>query len=154
MGAGKNLPWRDRRHPQVRNRLPESPDRGIRHLKSRKDGATLLTLGGGSVTFNFNDLRRRQIGEIRLVEPVINASPRFPEAFSAPPGSEGESGCIPWGVRRLVCDYGELSVADYGPPGLTIQAKFCFDLKDFSPAAAPARSPMNCPLGPYGGRRT
>ena len=54
-------------------------------LKSRKDGATLLTLAGGSITFNFDDLRRRQISEVRLVEPVINASPRLPEAFAAPP---------------------------------------------------------------------
>jgi hypothetical protein len=106
-------------------------------LKSRKDGATLLTLAGGSVTFNFNDLRHRQISEVRLVEPVINASPRFLEAFAAPPGSKAKAG-PPWTVRRFVCDYGQLSVADYGPPGLKIQSKFCFDLKDFSTAVAPA----------------
>jgi len=109
-------------------------------LKSRKDGAMLLTLAGGSVNFNFDDLRRRQIGEVRLVEPVINASPRFPEAFAATPDAQasGKLG-IPWGVRRLVCDYGELNIAEFGPPGLTVRAKFCFDLKDFSPATAPAR---------------
>jgi len=108
-------------------------------LKSRKDGATLLTLAGGSLTFNFDDLRRRQIGEIRLVEPVINASPRFPEAFSAPPNSKASrTWDIPWGVRRLVCDYGEFNVAEFGPHGLAIRAKFCFDLKNFSPASAPA----------------
>ncbi|MGA7902167.1 MAG: hypothetical protein WBL40_20935 [Terrimicrobiaceae bacterium] len=106
-------------------------------LKSRKDGATLLTLAGGSVTFNFNDLRRRQISEVRLVEPTINASPRVPEAFTAPPGSKAKAGA-PWTVRRFVCDYGQLSVADYGPPGLKIQSKFCFDLKDFSTTIAPA----------------
>ena len=51
----------------------------------------LLKLGGGSLTFNFDDLRRRQIGEVRLVEPMINASPRFPEAFLPSPGSPKES---------------------------------------------------------------
>jgi hypothetical protein len=108
-------------------------------LKSRKDGATLLTLAGGSITFDFDDLRRRQIGEVRLVEPVINASPRLPEAFVLAPGakSSGKAG-VPWGVRRFVCDYGELNIADYGPPGLTIHTKFCFDFKNFSPATAPA----------------
>jgi hypothetical protein len=105
-------------------------------LKSRKDGATLLTLAGGSVTFNFNELRHRQISEVRLVEPIINASPRFPEAFAAPADSKAKAGA-PWTVRRFVCDYGQLNVADYGPPGLAIQSKFCFDLKNFSSAAAP-----------------
>ena len=38
----------------------------------------------------------------------------------------------------MVCDYGELNVAEFGHPGLTIRAKFCFDLKDFSAATAPA----------------
>jgi hypothetical protein len=108
-------------------------------LKSRKDGATLLTLGGGSLSFSFDDLRRRQIGEVRLVEPVINASPRLPEAFLAPQNSKSSGTWdIPWSVRRLVCDYGELNVAEFGPPGLSIRAKFFFDLKDFSAATAPA----------------
>jgi hypothetical protein len=107
-------------------------------LRSRKDGAVLLKLGGGSLTFNFDDLRRRQIGEIRLTEPVINASPRFPEAFMRPagPNTPATQG-IPWSVRRMVCDYGELNVAEFGAPQLAITAKFCFDFKDFSPAMAP-----------------
>jgi hypothetical protein len=108
-------------------------------LKSRKDGAVLLNLGGGSLTFNFDDLRRRQIGEVRLVEPVINASPRFPEAFLPSPDSKSSpTQGIPWSVRRMICDYGVLNVAEFGPPSLTIRAKFCFDLKDFSPTTSPA----------------
>jgi hypothetical protein len=107
-------------------------------LKSRKDGATLLTLAGGSITFNFDDLRRRQIGEVRLIEPVINASPRLLEAFAAAPNATAsQKAGTPWGVRRFVCDYGQLSVAEYGPPGLGVQSKFCFDLKNFSPSTAP-----------------
>lgn len=108
-------------------------------LKSRKDGATLLALGGGSLTFSFDDLRRKQIDEVRLVEPVINASPRFPEAFAAPSATAPGKWGIPWSARRLVCDYGELNIAEFGPSDLTIRAKFCFDLKDFSPATEPAR---------------
>ena len=85
-------------------------------LKSRKDGATLLKLSGGSLTFNFDDLRRRQIGEVRLVEPVINVSPRFPEALSAPANSKNPATQgMPWSVRRMVCDYGELNIAEFGP---------------------------------------
>ena len=110
-------------------------------LKSRKDGATLLTLAGGSITFNFDDLRRWQISEVRLVQPVLNASPRLPEAFATPPGakSSGKAG-VPWAVRRIVCEYGELNIADYGPAGLTIHTKFRFDFKNFSPATAPAET--------------
>jgi hypothetical protein len=69
---------------------------------------------------------------------VINASPRLPEAFVVVPGakSSGKAG-VPWGVRTFVCDYGELNVADYGPPGLAIHTKFCFDFTNFSPATAP-----------------
>jgi hypothetical protein len=107
-------------------------------LKSRKDGEMLLTLGGGSITFNFDDLRRRQIGEVRLIEPVLNASPRLAEAFAAAPNAKGSGTAgIPWAVRRLVCDYGELNIAGFGPSGLAIHTKFCFDLKNFSPATAP-----------------
>ena len=98
--------------------LPNRLTVEILTLKSRKDGATLLTLGGGSLTFNFDDLRRRQIGEMRLVEPVINASPRVPGSLyraARPEFARGRSVGLPWSVRRLVCDYGELNVADLGP---------------------------------------
>ena len=106
-------------------------------LKSRKDGVTLLTLAGGSITFSFDELRRRQIGEVRLLEPVINASPRLLEAFTVAPGTKTSSKAgPPWGVRKFICDYGELNIGEYGPPGLAIRSKFRFDLKNFSPATA------------------
>ena len=47
---------------------------------------------------------------------------------------------MPWAVRRLVCDYGQLHISGYGPSGLDIHSKFCFDFKNFSPATAPAES--------------
>lgn len=102
-------------------------------LKSRKDGETLLSLAGGSLTFSFEDLWNRRIGEVRLVQPAIFASPRLAEAFTRPGGPAPASTTgIPWSVRRLVCDYGELTIAGYGAPDLSIQTKFSFDFTDFS----------------------
>ena len=109
-------------------------------LKSRQDGAVLLTLAGGSVDFNFDDLRRRQIGEVRLVQPSFNASPRLLEIFTPPAGTAPKKAGTAWGVRRLVCDYGELAVSDYGPEGLTLRTKFAFDFRNFSPALFPAEA--------------
>ncbi len=107
-------------------------------LKSRKDGATLLTLAGGSITFSFDELRRKQIGEVRLVQPVINASPRLLEAFTVAPAAKTSSKAgPPWGVRKFICDYGELNIGEYGPPGLTVRSKFRFDFNSFSPSTAP-----------------
>lgn len=106
-------------------------------LKSRRDGATLLALGRGGVTFEFGDLWSRQIGEVRLEQPVIHASPRLTEIFGSPGPAEDRRAGRPWSVRRLVCEYGELQVTGYGTPGLTVSAKFAFDLRNFSPATAP-----------------
>lgn len=107
-------------------------------LKSRKDGATLLSLGGGSLVFNFDDLWKRQFGEIRLVEPAIFASPRLGEAFSPPPGTPlKKRPGAPWSVRRLVCEHGELTITGYGGQDLNIRMKFSCDFTNFSPANAP-----------------
>ena len=108
-------------------------------LKSRKDGETLLSLKGGSVEFNFRDLRNLQVGEVRLMQPVIHASPRLMDAFAPPPGAPEKKKGRPWSVRRLVCDYGELNVSDYGVSKLALQAKFAFDFQNFSPDSAPER---------------
>lgn len=107
-------------------------------LKSRKDDKVLLSLNGGSLAFNFDDLRNRQIGEVRLVEPVIYASPQLSEAFAPTPGAPQKKSGAPWSVRRLVCDYGELIISDYGVTGLTLSTKFACDFRNFSPANAPA----------------
>ncbi len=106
-------------------------------LKSRKDGETLLSLAGGTVEFNFDDLRHFQVGEVRLDHPVIHASPRLAEAFAPPPGSPAKKEGRPWSVRRLVCDYGEAAMSDYGVSKLAFRTKFAFDFQDFSPANAP-----------------
>ena len=74
---------------------------------------------------------------MRLLEPVINASPRLLEAFTVAPGAKTSSKAgPPWGVRKFICDYGELNIGEYGPPGLAVRSKFRFDFKDFSPSTA------------------
>lgn len=108
-------------------------------LKSRKDGETLLTLHGGSVEFNFDDLRQFQVGEVRLDQPVIHASPRLAEAFAPPPGAPAKKSGRPWSVRRLVCPYGEIHISDYGISKLVFHGKFTFDFQDFSPSNAPEK---------------
>ncbi len=118
--------------------LPGTIDIKSLVLKSRKDDKVLLSLTGGSLAFNFDDLRRRQIGEVRLVQPVLYASPKLSEAFAPAPGAPQKKSGAPWSVRRLVCDYGELIISDYGVSGLTLRTKFAFDFQNFSPADAPA----------------
>lgn len=106
-------------------------------LKSRKDNATLLKLDAGSVAFDFTDLWHRQLGEVRLKNPIISASPKLLEAFAPPPGTPSKKEGAAWSVRHFVCDGGELTITDYGVTGLTLRTKFCFDLQDFSPSSAP-----------------
>lgn len=108
-------------------------------LKSKKDGATLLTLDRGSVVFEFDDLRRARIGEVRLVYPSLTVSPRIVEALGGPArGEPPKDAPLPnWSLRRLVCDYAEIQVAGYGNEDLAVMAKAAFDLKDVAPAALP-----------------
>lgn len=120
--------------------LPNRLDIESLTLKSRRDGETLLSLAGGNISFSFEDLWNRRIGEVRLVQPAIFASPRLTEAFIRPAGpAPPKTTGVPWSVRRLVCDYGELTVAGYGSPQLALQTKFAFDFRHFSPGA-PAES--------------
>jgi hypothetical protein len=117
--------------------LPSRLDVKSLVLKSRKTHKVLLSLTGGSLAFNFDDLRRRQIGEVRLVAPIIRASPQLTEAFAPKPGTPTKKTGSPWCVRRLVCDYGELVVTDYGASGLVLSTKFAFDFHNFSPVNFP-----------------
>ena len=104
-------------------------------LKARTNNETLLSLSGGSVGFNFEDLFHGRIGEVRLVQPVLNASPKLLDLFAAPTGGAPKAGPA-WTVRRIVCDYGELNVVGYGDPQLSVHTKFAFDFQNFSPASA------------------
>lgn len=104
-------------------------------LKSRSGGEVLFSLARGSISFDLADLWARQIGEIRLDQPVLHASPRLAEIFRSRSPSSNPSAGVPWTVRRLVCDYGELSAMGYGNPGLKVSTKFSFDLRNLSPGA-------------------
>lgn len=106
-------------------------------LKSRKDGSTLLALDGGTITFSWDDLRRLQIGEVRLVQPQITISPKIMDAFAPPTGTPTKKAGAPWSVRRLVSDYGELTITGYGDPQIDSEAKFSFDFNNFSLSSAP-----------------
>ncbi len=106
-------------------------------LKSRKDGSTLLSLDGGTITFSWDDLRRLQIGEVRLVQPQITISPKIMDAFAPPAGTPSKKAGAPWSVRRLVSDYGELTITGYGDPQIDGEAKFSFDFSNFSLTSAP-----------------
>jgi len=114
--------------------LPNRLEIGSVVLKSRKDQTTLLSLSGGTIDFSFEDILHGRIGEVRLVEPVLNASPKLLDVFSIPAGGSSKTGPA-WTVRRIVCDYGELNVMGYGDPKLSVQTKFAFDFQNFSLAS-------------------
>ncbi len=44
-------------------------------LRERRTGAELLRLDGGSIDFSFADIRKKTLGEIRLVNPRLKISP-------------------------------------------------------------------------------
>lgn len=92
-------------------------------LRDRKTGAELARLEGGSIVFSFDDLRRRQLGEIRLVNPRLQVSPDLFRAFAS-----GNSGGSPaWPVRRIVCDYAEVSISGFGASSPDAEFKCSFD---------------------------
>lgn len=129
--------------PQVRVEIGHvrlAPPRGlvVREflLRDRRTGAELLRLEGGSIVFSFDDLRRRQLGEIRLVNPRLQISPDLLRAFSS-----GNSVRSPaWSVRRIVCDYAEVSIRGFGASSPDVECKCSFDWQ--SPGTDPT-----APLG-------
>ncbi|MFZ4776153.1 MAG: hypothetical protein ACOYM3_12350 [Terrimicrobiaceae bacterium] len=107
-------------------------------LYDRVSGAELLRLEGGSMVFSFDDLIRRQLGEIRLMNPNIRISPGL---FQILPSSEGSGGSLPpWAARRIVCDYAEVSYEGFGPSSPNVSFKCSFDwLEPAFSAAEPLR---------------
>lgn len=107
-------------------------------LYDRVSGAELLRLEGGSMVFSFDDLIRRQLGEIRLMNPNIRISPGL---FQILPSSEGSGGSLPpWAARRIVCDYAEVSYEGFGPSTPHVSFKCSFDwLEPGFSAAEPLR---------------
>jgi len=105
-------------------------------LRDRVSGEELLRLDSGTVVFSFDDLRRRQLGEIELVHPVIRVSPDLFEIL--PSGAPGGGGSLPpWAARRIVCDYAEVLCEEFGPTSPSISLKCAFDWSE--PGADPAK---------------
>ncbi|MFA7344185.1 MAG: hypothetical protein WC003_07785 [Terrimicrobiaceae bacterium] len=122
--------------------LYEGPGRLVVHkfvLRDRVSGVELLRVDSGDVVFSFDDLRRRQLGEIRLVHPVIRISPGLFRIL--PSGGVGGEGSLPpWAARRIVCDYAEVLYEGFGPTSPSVGLKCAFDWSE--PGSDPAK-----PLG-------
>jgi small-conductance mechanosensitive channel len=75
-------------------------------LKSRRDGATLLTLDKGIADFDLDDLPRKRLGSIRLINPHIAITPVLFGAFASEESSSsgGFSSGFAWNISRLVTE--------------------------------------------------
>lgn len=106
-------------------------------LRDRGSGVELLRIASGDMVISFDDLRRRQLGEIRLVHPIIRVSP---ELFKILPsgGADGGESLPPWAARRIVCDYAEILCEGFGPTSPSMSLKCAFDWSEpgFNPATA------------------
>jgi hypothetical protein len=97
-------------------------------IKDPITGRELVRLERGKAAFTFEDIARRQIGELRLENPLVRISPGWSGVL---PAVEVEKpGGTPTVIRRIVCDYGEVVYEGEGKP--IVRGKFCLDWKDFS----------------------
>ncbi|MBE2203268.1 MAG: hypothetical protein IAE94_02850 [Chthoniobacterales bacterium] len=95
-------------------------------LRDRVSGVEYLRIDRGEVIFSFEDFHRRQLGEIRLVNPFIRISPGLFRIL--PSGEADEEGPLPpWAARRIVCDYGEVLSEGFGPTSPSVRLKCAFD---------------------------
>lgn len=105
----------------------EGPDRLVVRefvLRSKASGEEVLRLEGGFMVFSFDALRRRQLGEIRLVHPVIRISPGL---FAILPTGGSGGSLPPWAASRIVCDYAELLCEGFGETSPSISLKCAWD---------------------------
>ncbi len=100
-------------------------------LHSRETGEQLLTLRGGTVTFDFQKLAARELTSIELVEPSIAITPGFLALFgpSQPNDKAVTKGGGGWKIGQVFSKYGELRITGIGPKNLAITSKFTFDLR-------------------------
>lgn len=100
-------------------------------VRNRKSQREVFRLDSGSVVFSFDDLRRAQIGEVRLVNPMVSLTP---ELLAIMPGGSAsqkmDKGAHSWPIRRFVCDYGEILYHGFGEYSAAVRAKFAFDWRD------------------------
>jgi len=95
-------------------------------LRDRRTGAEWLRLDSGSIEFSFDDLRHRRLGEIRLVNPQITIAPELLKSLSKGGETPLPAPAVDWPVRRIVCDYAEVSVKGFGEnvPDVTFKGAF------------------------------
>ena len=98
-----------------------------------KTGQELLRLEKGTVVFSFDDLAKRQLGEVRLVNPVIVISPGWSGMIPEIPSHTQSAN--PLGIRRIVCDYGEIRYEGAACGNPDVCANFSIDWQDFSPGS-------------------
>lgn len=100
-------------------------------LRDPATGKDLVRLERGKVVFSFQDIARRQIGEIHLVNPLLVISPGWSGIFPETSGTAKNQS--PARVRRIVCDYGEIRFEGSSNGRADIHAKFHLDWHDPSP---------------------
>ena len=109
-------------------------------LRERKSRQEVLRLDRGSIVFSFEKIWRGQIGEVRLIYPVITATPGIGNIL--PAGDKKKSGGPSISVARIVCDYGEVRYAGTGEHSPLVQLKLSLDWKDVGDPAA-AEKPLD-----------
>lgn len=102
-------------------------------LRARGSEDILLQLDQGAIVFSFDKIWRGKVGEVRLVNPVINASAGLAKLLPAAGAGGGPAGS--WSILRLVCDYGEIRYTGDGATLPDVSLKFAFDWRDMGDAA-------------------
>ncbi len=100
-------------------------------LRDPATGKNLVRLERGKVVFTFEDIARRQIGEIHLENPLLAISPGWSGIFPEATGDAKKQS--PARVRRIFCDYGEIHFEGSRDGRTDIQAKFHLDWKNPAP---------------------
>lgn len=100
-------------------------------LRDPATGKDLVRLERGKAVFSFQDIARRQIGEIHLENPLLVISPGWSGVFPEPAGEAKKQ--KPARVRRIVCDYGEIRFEGSKKGRADIHAKFHIDWQNPSP---------------------
>ena len=102
-------------------------------LRDPATGKDLVRLERGRVVFSFEDIARRQIGEIHLVNPLLVISPGWSGLFPEAPAEARQQ--APARIRRIVCDYGEILYDGSSTGRPDIQAKFHLNWENASPSS-------------------
>jgi len=110
-------------------------------VRDRESKEEIIRLDGGTAIFHFADLLHFQLGEIRLKHPFLRVSPAIGKLLSGNGATGAPRKPGSWTIRRLVCDYGEISFEGFGDAVPTVTAKLAFDLRDLSPQAGDKGQP-------------